>query len=417
MIKFNTMKAKLADGFPALTYKNFRYFWIGQCVSLMGTWMQRTAQQWLVYNLTNSPLLLGLLGVFQFAPVLVFSLFAGVYVDRFPKKTLLIITQAVFMIQAFILAFLVWSGHVQYWHILVLAGVLGIVNTFDMPIRQSFFSELVEKKDLVNAIALNSAIVNVARIIGPALSGLLIVYFGAAFCFLLNGVSFIAVLIGLIMIKPIHKIIVSKKGQVLSDIRDGLKYVRNNKIIFDAIFSMLIVGTFAMNMDVIIPVFAKDILHKGADGYSFLLSAMGFGSLIGALLLAVKVKSNPSKKMLYISAILLSALLMIQGFVYGFSISMVMLTVIGFFNICFMTIANSTVQLNSSDEYRGRTISVYSLVFAGTTPFGNMFAGGVTEKLGPNMGFLWCGGATFIFLMVLFVFNRSKNLKKSDCIV
>lgn len=397
-MNYLTVKNRLAGNFPALTHRDFRYFWTGQCISLLGTWMQRTAQQWLVYSITKSPLLLGILGVFQFLPALLFSLFAGVIIDRFSKKNILIITQSILMLQSLILAFLVWSGYVRYWHILLLGAILGFVNTFDMPTRQSFFIELVGKKDLVNAIALNSTIVNLAKIVGPAIAGLIMTCLGVAGCFLLNGVSFIAVIIGLFKIETSNNKTTAKKGNIISDVKAGLRYIISSEILLTAVLAMFIVGSFDMNVDVINPVFAKEVLHKEASGYSILMSAMGVGSLISALIIATKSRKKPNKRLIYKSAIFLSIILMVLGFIDNYFISIILMGATGFFNLKFMNAVNSTIQLNTNDEYRGRAMSVYSLMLFGTGPFGNLFAGSVTEKFGANMGF-FSGGIAAICLL------------------
>ncbi|PKM82324.1 MAG: MFS transporter [Firmicutes bacterium HGW-Firmicutes-14] len=347
--------------FPALSHKNFRYFWFGHCISLLGTWMQRTAQQWLVYSLTKSALLLGFLGVAQFGPVLLFSLFAGVIIDRCSKKRMIIFTQTALMIQAFTLMALVWSGHVRYWHVLVLAALLGLMNSIDMPARQSFIINLVGRNDLTNAIALNSAVFNAARIAGPALSAILLVRFGVGFCFFINGLSFIPVIFGLFMIKYQSSGTTAQQGRIINDILDGLKYIKSKPVILSAILALVAVGTFAMNMDVIIPVFSDRILHRGAQGYGFLLSA------------------------------------------------------IGFFHMMFMTLVNSTIQLNVSDSFRGRVMSVYTLSFAGAMPFGNFFAGSVMERFGASAGFLVCGAATGLSIAALVLWMFTKQTAKTLC--
>ncbi|MFT8315884.1 MAG: MFS transporter [Clostridium sp.] len=396
---------RIIKSFPALKYKYFRYFLAGQCVSLMGTWMQRTAQQWVFYSITKSAFLLGVLGVFQFTPMLLFSLFAGVFVDRFPKKKLLLITQFLQMMQAFIFAILIWSGNIKYWHVLILAGIYGIVQTFDMPTRQAFFIELVGKDDLISAIGMNSTVVNIARILGPALSGIILLKLGSVFCFLINGVSFIAVLISLISIKSYYASIRKAKCNIIEDITNGLKYIKSQKIIFTAVMLMLVVGTFAFNNEVIIPVYVKEVLHKSAGAYSTLLTASGVGALIGS----VKFASNTRRKsnIIFISALILSMCLVIQGFVHTYYISIFILAIYGFFNIIFMASVNSTIQINSSDEYRGRAVSVYSLVLVGSTPIGNLFAGTIGEHLGANASFLFCGLVTLI-LMFFVVFKLKK---------
>lgn len=409
MNKFISTKAKFVNSFSALAHRNYRCFWIGQLLSLMGTRTQQTAQQWLVYDMTRSPLLLGLLGVFQFGPVLLFSLFAGVLVDRFPKKKILLLTQSILMLQAFILGILVVTGYIQYWHILVLASVMGFANTLDMPTRQSYIFELVGKEDLMSGIALNSAIVNLAKVLGPAIGGLIITFLGTGACFLLNGISFIAVLIGLYLINTNSGIIRKKNARVLADVLEGLRYIADRRILWTAVLAMLAVGTFAMNSDVIIPVFAREVLRKQASGYSLLLSAMGLGSLIGAFFVSSRSRKGPSRKILFGSAAGVCLFYVAMGAVHNYLLSLIMLAAAGFFTITFLTMVNSTIQLNSEDAYRGRAMSVYSLVLGGTTPIGNLFAGSVTEKLGANAGFFACGATALIFIVIILVVIKRKN--------
>jgi MFS family permease len=413
MLHFIDIEASLAARFPALTYRNFRYFWTGQCLSLLGTWMQRTAQQWLVYDMTKSPLLLGLLGVFQFGPVLLFSLFAGVWVDRFPKKKILLFTQTILMLQAIILALLVWTGSAKYWHILILAAVMGFANTLDMPTRQSFIFELVGKADLMSGIALNSAIVNLSKIIGPAIAGVIITLLGTAACFFFNGFSFIAVLIGLICIKTNESVIRPPTRRVLPDIMEGLRYIAANRLLWSAVLAMLAVGTFAMNSNVIMPVFAREVLHKQATGYSFLLSAMGLGSFIGALIVSSRSQAGPQKEVLFASAGAICIFYMVLGLVHNYAVSLILFVAIGYFTVHFMTTVNSMIQLNANDEHRGRAMSVYSLAFAGTTPIGNLFAGGITEKLGSNAGFFACG-ITALALLIVILLGINNNVKNRN---
>lgn len=361
--------------------------------------MQRTAQQWLVYNLTKSSLLLGLLGVVQFTPMLIFSIFAGVFIDRFNKKKVLITTQSILMLLALILSALAWSGKVRYWHILILAGIMGFVNTIDMPTRQSFIPEIVEKKSMVNAIGLNSSVVNVARILGPAVAGYVMVKFGSALCFLFNGISFMAVILGIILIKPNYLYVKKQRENVILEIKKGIEYIKSNNIILAAMLSMFAVGTFSMNSDVIIPAFAKIVLHQEAAGYSILLSVMAIGSFVGAVTVATKARKGPSKKILYGSSILVCLLQMTLLFSHSYAISIVILIILGFFTVTFITSVNSIIQLNTNNEYRGRVMSVYTLAFNGTTPIGNLFAGDITEKLGPNFGFWSCGLITLILIV------------------
>ena len=401
----------LTRTFPALKYRNFRYFWFGQCISLVGTWMQITAQQWLVYTLTKSALLLGLLGVAQFGPVMCLSLFAGVYVDRYPKKQLLILTQVAQMIQALVLALLVWSEHIVYWEILVLATLLGLSNTLDIPTRQSFIPDLVDRKDLRSAIGLNMAIFNSARIIGPALSAILMAQFGAGFLFLLNGISFIPVIIYLYLINTKSTVIKKAEKKVLTEIREGLNYIRHSSVMFSSILTMLVLSTFIINFNVIIPLYVAETLKQGVSGYGFLMSASGAGSLIAALIVSSKAIGKTKIQMLFGSAFIDSMLIILLNFIHSLFLAAALLVIIGFFTLIFMNTANITLQLNSNDEFRGRVMSVYAFAFAGTTPIGNIFTGSITEKLGPGMGFL-ISGVLSGFFIILIVINFLHEKRK-----
>lgn len=398
----NITKKRAAETFQALQHDNFRNFLAGQLVSLIGTWMQRTAQLWLVYTLTDSPFLLGLLGVFQFAPMLLFSLLAGVYVDRFPKKKILLLTQSIQMIEALILAALVWFGLVEYWHVFILAAIYGLANALDMPTRQSFHIELVGKDSLKNAIGLNSTIVNIARIIGPGLGGIIIARYGIAFCFLINGLSYLAVIFSLTRIKSYAVNIRTKQQNIKEDILDGLNYVRNQKKILYSVLAMVIISTFAMNIEVVVPVFARVILNQGAQGYSFLLSAYGVGALIGSLLFSAYSQKQAPRNGVIFYSIALSGTLILAGMVRNYIAVLFLLMLFGAFSMVFMATVNSTIQLNSSDEYRGRVMSVYSMAFTGSTPVGNFLTGYVAQKFGPPNSFYFCGVASVLLIVIIY---------------
>lgn len=386
--------------FPALENKNFRYFWSTQCISLVGTWMQRTAQQWLVYTLTDSPFLLGLLGIFQFGPILLFSLFAGVYIDKFPKKKIILLTNTVLLIQSFLLAWLVWTDKVEYWHIALLATIMGFANTFDMPTRQAFVSELVDKQQLPNAVGLNSMIFNLARIIGPALSGIVISYLGIAMTFFINTLSFIPVLYILSKIDAPAIIRAQRNSRVLTEVRNGLAYIRHTPALLRSLSIMVITSALALNFEVILPVFTKEVLAREAGTYSVLLSCMGVGSLFGAATTALR-STAPNSRLVYKSACALAAIITLATLVKTYQLMMLTMVVFGYFAVLLTTSTNATLQLNSSDEFRGRVMSVYTLSLAGTTPIGNFVAGTITEYLGPNWGFGLCGIVLLIMLFKL----------------
>ncbi|MFL0249509.1 MFS transporter [Clostridium neuense] len=382
--------------FTSLRHRDFRCFIIGQAISVIGTWLQKTAQTWLLYTLTKSPLLLGLLGVFQFGPTLLFSAFSGAIVDRFPKKKLLYCTQITFMIQAFILFILVYTNHINYWSIFILAVISGFATTLDMPTRQSYFIELVGKEDLPNAVSLNSSIFNIAKIIGPSIAGIIMIKFGTSFCFFLNFLSFTAVLIGLFLISAKDKVSDKPHKNLLKEVKDGLVYIRNNIKLVKVFIMMGIVCTFCMNIDVISPVFSKTILNRGANGYTFLLSAMGFGSLLGTFKMATTRKKNLNLKLLITAAFSTAIFQLLASFSSNYYLCAAFILGAGFANLAFLNGSNSILQLNTEDEYRGRVMSIYSLFNAGSVPVGNFFVGSVMNAFGGRAGFSSVGIITII---------------------
>jgi MFS family permease len=398
---------KFNNPFSALKHRNFRYYWISMCISLIGTWMQNIAQPWLAYSLTGSPFLLSLVGALQFTPMLLFSLFAGVIIDRFPKKHLLFFTQTASLLITLVLSILVWTGYVRYWHILVMATALGMVNTLDMPTRQSFMIELVGKEDLMNSIALNSSVFNMARVIGPALAGILMATMGIAICFLINSLSFAAVIVALFFIHPVvGKERRSRKGEMFSDIKDGLRYIVRHESLSKTILIVAIVGVFAMNFSVLVPVFAKEILGQQEAGFGFLMSLVGAGSFAGAMLIATMSKSGPQKFVLNIVPFFIAALLILTGFTNIYILTGLCLAASGLCFVAFISSANSSLQLNATDEYRGRVISVYMLVFGGSVPIGNLYSGIICSRFGPRAGFVACGGIIFILMGLRYFISR-----------
>ncbi|HEY5467218.1 MAG TPA: MFS transporter [Clostridia bacterium] len=380
------IKTRIYSVCPALSHRNFRLFWTGQCVSLIGTWMQNIGQSWLVLQLTNSSFKLGLVSAMQFLPMMLFALFAGTLVDKLPKRTVLIFTQSSLAVLATILASLTFFNLIQYWHLLVLAALLGIVNTLDMPTRQSFFIELVGKEDLMNAIGLNSSIFNLARIIGPAVAGFLIALVGIGPCFYLNALSFLAVIVGLRMMDiqaPMVKTTVNKTVKsVIVDIRAGLTYIKSKTLIFYPLLLLAVISTFVFNFNVLVPIFAKQNLGQNAAGYGFMMTSIGIGSLIGALLITARSRTGPKLKYLLGGALGMCVFLAILGFEKNYALACVTLLILGFCSILFTTLVNSTIQLTAADNMRGRVMSVFSLVFGGVTPIGSLYTGKLTEVVG-----------------------------------
>lgn len=378
------------------------------CVSLIGTWMQNTAQPWLAYSLTNSPLLLSLVGVCQFLPMLLFSLFAGVIIDRFPKKKILLVTQSSALAVALCLALLIWSGRVQYWHLLVAALIEGCVNTLDMPTRQSFVIELVGRDDLMNAIALNSAVFNIARVLGPGIAGVVMARYGTAVCFYINAFSFAAVVTALLFLKPVPVAAAVRRGEsILRNIGEGLRYIAGKPTLYRTLLTVLVTATFAMNYNVLMPVFSKNVLDQGEAGYGFLMSFMGVGSLFGAISVAAGSRNGPKGKILRWFPVCIGFCLLAVGATRIYGLTALAMAVAGFFFVSFSATANSTIQYETDNEHRGRVMSVYNMAFSGTTPIGNLFVGVISDRAGAPAA-LYASGAA-VLLLIAGLFRRSKK--------
>ncbi len=404
-----SIKSIFHKTFSALYHKDYRNFWIGQAISTIGGMVQVTALSWYVYQISGSPFLLGLMGVFEFGPVLLLTLFAGVFIERFPKKKILLITQIVFMAQSLTLAVLVWFGVTDYWVFAFLALIAGITMSIEQPTRQSYFVELVGKEDLPNAISLNSTTFNLARIIGPLIAGIVMRYLGTAQCFLINGLSFIPVLYGITLIsvigKPRNK---NAETKMLAEIKDGVLYTARNEKILPTFLIVSIICIFAMNYNVILPVVAKDVLMGDENTYSTLMSLFGFGALCGALFMGGIGKDIRSKNFLVMTALSMGILQMVMLlFIHSFIIVAVFLVVLGFLSLCFLNRANTRIQLNISEKYRSRVVSIYVLVVTGSTPLGNTISGWVMDSLGKQYGFFMNGIVAFaMVLMLFFVFKK-----------
>lgn len=387
--------------FPALTHSPFRWFWSGQIISLIGTWTQNIGQAWLVLQITNSPFLLGLVTAMQFAPMLFFSLHAGAWIDRLSKRRILIMTQVTLMVLAFTLAFLVGTGTIRYWMLLVVAFILGVVNTVDVPARQSFIIELVGREHLTNAIALNSAIFNGARLVGPAIAGIIMGQWGPTWCFLINGFSFIGVLAILIYMPviPRGEKLPPKQGAIWPEIKEGLSYIRKTPQILTTILMVGFLSIIAMNFNVLVPVLAKLELHEEALGFGLLMSAMGFGALLGALTIAWKSTEGPQTGFLLIGAVGLGIFSILTGLQNQYNYAALMLAFMGWSMIVFAASANSLVQLTVENRFRGRVMSVYSLVFGGMIPLGSLYSGTLAHWWGAKTTFIISGILSLIFLL------------------
>jgi MFS family permease len=394
--------------FRSLRHRNFRLFWFGQLVSLTGTWMQNIGQAWLVLDLTHSPFKLGVVSALQFVPMLFLSFHAGVFIDAFNKRKIIIWSQVAFLVLAFTLALLVWTGTIRYWHVVVLATLLGIVNTLDMPARQSFIIEMVGKEDLMNAIALNSSIFNAARVLGPALAGVLIAVAGIALCFFINGLSYIAVLWGLLLMKGEWTSPKRAPGSgVMQDIGEAMQYIRNTPVVMTTILLVSVVSIFGTNFNVLVPVFARLELHRDAAAFGLLMSCFGLGALIGSVSLAVLSQYGPKPLFLLGGGAVLSLALLLLGLQKSYGLSALLLGLTGWSMVTFFGMANTTVQLNTEDQLRGRVMSIYTFTFAGLTPFGSLFAGAVAHWFTAPLAFA-LGGLIIGVVFFIVILKRSR---------
>lgn len=395
----------LPGGLRAFAHRDYRIYWFTQLVSLTGTWVQSLAQSWLVLTLTNSPAALGLIGVCQFGPTLILGLPAGVLVDRLPKRHLLMVTQIASTAIIGVLALLVATGRVQLWQIYVAAFALGVVSAVDMPARQAFVVDLVGTDDLMNAIALNSALFNTTRVAGPALAGLFLAAFGPAICFVLNAVSYLPVIVGLGMMRTIGRPKPGgEEGSPIDRLREGLAYVRSSPAVQMPIILAGLMAIFGMNFGVWAPLLARDALHIGASGFGLLMSSLGVGSLIGALGLAF-TRRHPSPRIMLGSALLFGIFEIALGAVPVFGLPVVLAMVLmagtGFAMSTTMALANTTVQTGSPDWLRGRVMSIYLTVFAGSTPIGAALAGFVSAVWGASMAVATGGAVVAIVALVI----------------
>ncbi len=365
--------------FSALRHRNYRLFFTGQLISLIGTWMQIVAQSWLVYQLTGSPLYLGIVSFSSAIPVLFLSLWAGVIVDLVPKRNLLMLTQTGAMILALVLSADVFLGWVQPWHIVILAFLLGTVNAFDAPARQAFVVDMVGREDLQNAIGLNSAVFQMARIIGPTIAGITLAVVGAAWCFLLNGVSFIAVIIGLslMQVKPTIK---PRSGvNPLAQIRQGLGYIRRNQTVRTLLGMVAVANVFAFGYSALMPAFARDVLKTGPDGLGYLSASVGIGALMAALIVASLGNFQRKGLLLTFGNILFPTMVLLFAWSRNFPLSMIILVGAGLGFMIQNATSNTLIQLSVPDELRGRVMSVYMIVFQGFFPLGSLMAGTIAE--------------------------------------
>jgi MFS family permease len=389
--------------FQALSHRNYRLFFTGQSISLIGTWMQLVAVSWLTYRLTSSALLLGIVGFASRIPTFALAPFAGVLADRWNRHRILVITQALSMIQAMILAILVLTGSVAVWHVVILSLSLGFINTLDIPARQSFIADMVEnREDLGNAIALNSSIVNGARLVGPSIAGLLVATLGEGICFLLNGLSFIAVIGALIAMKITPQKRDFQRSHFLKRLKEGFSYAFGFKPIRYLLFLLALVSLMGMPYTVLMPIFAEKILGGGPQSLGFLLGAAGVGALVGSLYLASRKSVLGLGKVIVVSAIIFGTGLVAFSLSRLFWLSLVFMLFTGCGMMVQMAATNTILQTLTDEDKRGRIMSFYTMAFMGMAPFGSLLAGSLADLIGaPHT--VMIGGFACILASLLFV--------------
>ena len=385
--------------FTSLRVRNYRYFFLGQVVSNTGTWMQRIAQDWLVLSLTGSSFAVGITTAMQFLPMLLFGLYGGVIADRFRKRQLLILTQAAMGLLAAILAILTLTGSVHVWHVYLLALLLGMVTVVDNPTRQTFVSEMVSRGQLRNAVSLNAANFQTARLIGPAVAGAVIAAVGSGWAFAINALSFVAVIGGLLLMRPAELHVMPRVPREKGQLREGLHYVRSRPELIWPIVLVGFIGTFGFNFPTVLSGFAYNIFHIDAGRYGLLNTALAAGSLVGALLASRRTKMR--LRMIVLSAVGFGVLEAVTAFAPEYWVFAAGLTIVGLVGMTFNTSSNSMVQLATEASMRGRVMSLYMMVFTGGSPIGGPIVGWVTERYGPRMGLFACGAVSALAALVV----------------
>jgi MFS family permease len=378
----DTAIAGSTSSFRALRHRNFRLYWSGQLVSLVGTWMQSVAQGWLMHRLTASAFMLGLLSFTQFIPVLPFALLAGVVADRVDKRRLLLVTQSLMLLQATLIASVVSAGVVKPWMVLALALLYGIVNTFDLPARQSFVIELTGREDLPNGIALNSAAFNTARVLGPAAAGLLLASIGEAGCFWLNALSFVAVLAALWSIRMPAREPSGDARTVAHTLSQGVRYAWATRPIRDLLILLSVCAGIGFQYNVLLPVYTRDVLHAGPKVYGALLAAFGAGSLAAAARMTQKLDRWALRRHLLVGLALGGTGFAVFAWWHWLPAMLAAGALSGFGLILYVSSTNILIQLTTGDEFRGRVMSLYTLMFVGTAPFGALLAGALAQRFG-----------------------------------
>jgi len=381
----------LPYGLRALNHRDFRRFYFSQLVAQVGSWMQTVAQAWLVLQLTNSPFKLGLLSTLQFSPVLLFSIVSGAVADRLPKRPLLVATQTTYACQGLLIALLVTTGHVEYWHVAVLGLALGFANVVEQPARQSYLMDLVGRADVSSAVALNSAGFNLARIIGPAVAGVVIARLDVAPAFLVSGLGFLGVIVTLLRMEARGLPAASPRATILEEIAEGVRYVAGTPRLRLAIGFVFVVSLCVFNFSVYVPLLAKNVLGFGAEGFGFLMASLGVGAVGGALTVGARAAREPSVRSMFASATLALTMLLGLGVARRVELAVPLLFFTGYWGIMLMASCNTAIQLQAPDVLRGRVMSLYTWVSGGVFPVGAFIVGSIAQAWGVSAAFLWNG--------------------------
>lgn len=388
--------------FRALQHDNFRLYLFGQLISLAGTWMQIVAQGWLVYELSRSEAMLGVVGFASAIPALVVTPWAGVMIDRTRKRDLLLLTQVAAMVLALILAGLTFAEVVQVWHIVVLAVLLGVVNAFDGPARQAFVVEMVGARDLPNAIALNSMTFNAARVIGPAFGGVLLATVGSAWCFTFNGLSFLAVIISLLAMRLNPVQLLHDRSSPWQQLKSGIQYAAARPELRGLLLLAFFFSTFGISYNTVLPSFVDRLLNGGAAGFGMMTAASGIGAVTGALLVATFSDRGHRGEWLYYAAMGFPVVLALFAFNRSFPLALVLAVLLGVGFMLQFTLINTLLQTRVSNEMRGRVMSLYTLTFFGFTPFGNLALGALSEGIGMSLAITLAAILTLVSAFVIF---------------
>jgi MFS family permease len=405
------VRGAIHQTFSSLRIRNFRLFFVAQLISVSGTWMQSVAQAWLVLHLTGSGVDLGIVVGLQFLPMLLFGPFGGLVADRSNKRRLLFFTQSAGGLLALVLGILVVSHSVVLWQVYLLAGLLGVVNLFDNPARQTFMLEMVGRDDLPNAVSLNSVVMNAARVVGPAIGGVIITIFGLGICFFVNAASYVAVVIGLAMMHTAELHPTGAVERAKGQVRDGFRYVWSTPALRNVLLSVALIGIFAYNFTVTLALLAKDTFHGGAGDYAVLTSCMGAGAIIGGLVVAHRARPTP--RLLQVLALIFGGLLAAVALAPTLLAADLLIVLMGAASIGFIATANATLQLTADPAMRGRVMALYAMAFLGTTPIGAPLVGAIAQWTNPRVA-LMTGAVATVLSAGLLMWRHEAGLRSGS---